>query len=248
MEDIHKIGGIPALLKYILNHRPDLIDGSQLTVTGKTLAENVADVQELSFDNQDVIQRFENPIKATGHLMILRGNLAPETAVAKITGKEGTQFEGVAKCFDTVDEFFPALEKGEVKAGMVLIFRYQGPRGAPGMPEMLGQTAALSGAGLSQSTALITDGRFSGASHGFIIGHVVPEARMGGPIALVKDGDRIVINTETREINWLVSEAEQKQRLEEWKASGKNTLNVRRGILYRYAQSVAPASLGAFCD
>ncbi|KAJ3733566.1 dihydroxy-acid/6-phosphogluconate dehydratase [Lentinula guzmanii] len=236
MEDIHRIGGIPALIKYILNHRPDLIDGSQLTVTGKTLAENLADVEEISFDNQDVIRKFENPIKATGHLMILRGNLAPETAVAKITGKEGTQFEGVAKCFDTVDEFFPALENGEVKAGMVLIFRYQGPKGAPGMPEMLGQTAALAGAGLSKTTALITDGRFSGASHGFIIGHCVPEARMGG------------IDTETREINWIVDKAEQERRSEEWKASGKGKLNVRRGILYRYAREVAPASLGAFCD
>jgi len=248
MEDIHRIGGIPALLKYILNHRPDLIDGSQLTVTGKTLAENLADVEELSFDNQDVIRRFENPIKATGHLMILRGNLSPGSAVAKITGKEGSRFEGVAKCFDTVDEFFPALANGEVKGGMVLIFRYQGPKGAPGMPEMLGQTAALAGAGLSSTTALITDGRFSGASHGFIIGHVVPEARLGGPIALVKDGDRIVIDTEARAINWLVDEAEQKRRHEEWQASGKSALNVRRGILYRYAQSVAPASLGAFCD
>jgi len=131
---------------------------------------------------------------------------------------------------------------------MVLIFRYQGPKGAPGMPEMLGQTAALAGAGLSSTTALITDGRFSGASHGFIIGHVVPEARLGGPIALVKDGDRIVIDTEARAINWLVDEAEQKRRHEEWQASGKSALNVRRGILYRYAQSVAPASLGAFCD
>ncbi|GAW04323.1 dihydroxy-acid dehydratase [Lentinula edodes] len=248
MEDIHRIGGIPALLKYILNHRPDLIDGSQLTVTGKTLAENLADVEELSFDNQDVIRRFEDPIKPTGHLMILRGNLAPGTAVAKITGKEGTRFEGTAKCFDTVDEFYPALEKGEVKAGMVLIFRYQGPKGAPGMPEMLGQTAALAGAGLSKTTALITDGRFSGASHGFIIGHCVPEARLGGPIALVEDGDKIIIDTEARQINWMVDEVEQQRRSEKWKASGKEKLNVRRGILYRYAREVQPASLGAFCD
>ncbi|KAE9411221.1 dihydroxy-acid and 6-phosphogluconate dehydratase [Gymnopus androsaceus JB14] len=231
MEDIDRIGGIPALMKYILNHRPDLIDGSQLTVTGKTIAENLADVEEISFDNQDVIRRFEDPIKATGHLMILRGNLSPGTAVAKITGKKAVDLR--------VDEFFPALEKGEVKGGMVLIFRYQGPKGAPGMPEMLGQTAALSGAGLSSTTALITDGRFSGASHGFIIGHVVPEAREGGPIALVKDGDRIVIDTEARVINWLVDEAEQKRRHEEWQASGKSALNVRRGILYRYAQNVA---------
>ncbi|KAH7874565.1 dihydroxy-acid and 6-phosphogluconate dehydratase [Lentinula edodes] len=249
MEDIHRIGGIPALLKYILNHRPDLIDGSQLTVTGKTLAENLADVEELSFDNQDVIRRFEDPIKPTGHLMILRGNLAPGTAVAKITGKEGTRFEIILTFFvHSVDEFYPALEKGEVKAGMVLIFRYQGPKGAPGMPEMLGQTAALAGAGLSKTTALITDGRFSGASHGFIIGHCVPEARLGGPIALVEDGDKIIIDTEARQINWIVDEVEQQRRSEKWKASGKEKLNVRRGILYRYAREVQPASLGAFCD
>jgi len=247
MEDIHKIGGVPAILKYLLNHS-DLIDGSQLTVTGKTLAENLEDVEELRFDNQDVIRPLHNPIKKTGHLTILRGNLAPGTAVAKLTGKEGSRFEGTAKCFDSLDGFYPALAAGEIKPGMVLIFRYQGPKGAPGMPEMLGPTAALAGAGLGGSTALITDGRFSGASHGFIIGHVVPEARVGGPIALVQDGDTIIIDAETRTINWSVGPEEEKRRRQEWDATSKRDLNVKRGILYRYARDVAPASVGAYCD
>ncbi|KAI3618576.1 dihydroxy-acid dehydratase [Moniliophthora roreri] len=265
MEDVHEIGGIPAILKYLLNHT-DLIDGSQMTVTGKTLAENLADVPELSFDNQDVIRKLGDPLKPTGHITILRGNLCPGSAVAKITGKEGSRFEGVAKCFDSLDGFYPALEAGEIKPGMVLIFRYQGlsasfytlrvvayilvqgPKGAPGMPEMLGPTGAIAGAGLSNSTALITDGRFSGASRGFIVGHVVPEARLGGPIALVKDGDPINIDSEARTITWVVDDEEQARRKQEWDASNKGQLNVKRGILYRYARDVAPASYGAYCD
>ncbi|TFK68681.1 dihydroxy-acid and 6-phosphogluconate dehydratase [Pluteus cervinus] len=247
MEDIHKIGGIPALVKYLLKNT-DLIDGSQLTVTGKTLAENYEDVPDLDFSTQDVVRPISNPIKSTGHLTILKGNLAPGTAVAKITGKEGLRFEGVARCFDSLEGFYPALEAGEITAGMVLIFRYQGPKGAPGMPEMLGPTGAIAGAGLANSTALITDGRFSGASRGFIIGHVVPEARVGGPIALVRDGDKIVIDTEQRTISWLVGEEEHAQRKYEWEQSGKNAFNVKRGILYRYARDVAPASVGAYCD
>ncbi|KAF8070668.1 dihydroxy-acid/6-phosphogluconate dehydratase [Lyophyllum atratum] len=247
MEDIHKIGGIPAILKYLLKNT-DLIDGSQLTVTGKTLSENLEDVPDLNFENQDVMRKLDNPIKSTGHLTILRGNLAPGTAVAKLTGKEGSHFEGVARCFDSLEGFYPALEAGEIKAGTVLIFRYQGPKGAPGMPEMLGPTGAIAGAGLAASTALITDGRFSGASRGFIIGHVVPEARVGGPIALVRDGDRIIIDSESRTINWLVDEEEQARRKQEWEASNKREFNVKRGILLRYARDVAPASVGAYCD
>lgn len=247
MEDIHKIGGIPAILKYLLNHT-DLIDGTQMTVTGHTLAENLADVPELEFDKQDIVRSLSNPIKKTGHITIMRGNLAPGTAVAKLTGKEGLKFEGIARCFDSLDGFYPALEAGEIKAGTVLIFRYQGPKGAPGMPEMLGPTGAIAGAGLARSTALITDGRFSGASRGFIIGHVVPEARVGGPIALVKDGDRIVIDSETRTINWLVDENEEKLRRAEWDASENSKFNVERGVLLRYARDVAPANLGAYCD
>ncbi|KAF5370674.1 hypothetical protein D9758_001879 [Tetrapyrgos nigripes] len=247
MEDVHRVGGIPALLKYLLKNT-DLIDGTQMTVTGKTLAENLEDVEELNFDNQDVIRRLDNPIKKTGHLTILRGNLCPGSAVAKITGKEGVRFEGTAKCFDSLEPFYPALEAGEIKPGMILIFRYQGPKGAPGMPEMLGPTGAIAGAGLSGSTSLLTDGRFSGASRGFIIGHIVPEARLGGPIALVKDGDPITIDTEARTITWGVDEEEQIKRRKEWEASDKGKLNVNRGVLYRYARDVAPANLGAYCD
>jgi len=247
MEDLHRVGGIPALLKYLLNNT-NLIDGSQMTVTGRTLAQNLEDVPELTFENQDVVRPLSNPIKPTGHLTILRGNLAPGSAVAKLTGKEGGRFEGVAKCFDSLEPFYPALAAGEITPGTVLIFRYQGPRGAPGMPEMLGPTAAIMGAGLGNSTALITDGRFSGASRGFIIGHVVPEARLGGPIALVQDGDRIVIDSETRTINWEVSEDEVEIRRKEWAASDKGVLTVKRGVLMRYARDVAPASEGAYCD
>ncbi|KAH9951528.1 dihydroxy-acid/6-phosphogluconate dehydratase [Amylocystis lapponica] len=247
MEDLHKVGGIPALLKYLLKHS-DVIDGSQMTVTGKTLAENLQDVPELDIDNQDVIKSLENPIKKTGHLTILRGNLCPTTAVAKLTGKEGLRFEGVAKCFDGLPAFYTELSAGGIKEGQVLIFRYQGPKGAPGMPEMLGPTAALMGAGLGGKTALITDGRFSGASRGFIIGHVTPEAHIGGPIGLVKDGDKIVIDSASRTINWLVSDEEQARRKAEWEAVGKPDYKVKRGILYRYARDVASANIGAYCD
>ncbi|KAG2742077.1 dihydroxy-acid dehydratase [Suillus brevipes Sb2] len=247
MEDVHKIGGVPAIIKYLLKNT-DLIDGSQMTVTGKTLAENLVDVPELDFANQDIIKRLDNPIKPSGHLTILKGSLAPGTAVAKLTGKEGLRFEGAAKCFDSVHDFYPALERGDIKPGMVLIFRYQGPKGAPGMPEMLGPTAALMGAGLGNSTALITDGRFSGASRGFIIGHVVPEATLGGPIALVEDGDPIVIDAKSRTIDWQVGEEEKARRRKVWEVSGKSALKERRGILFRYARDVAPASEGAYCD
>lgn len=247
MEDIHKIGGIPAIIKYLLKNT-NLIDGSQMTVTGKTLAENLVDVPELDFDKQDVIRKVDDPIKPSGHLTILKGSLAPGTAVAKLTGKEGLRFEGVAKCFDSVHDFYPALERGDIKHGMVLIFRYQGPKGGPGMPEMLGPTAALMGAGLGNSTALITDGRFSGASRGFIIGHVVPEATLGGPIALVEDGDLIAIDAKSRTIDWLVGEEEKIRRRKVWEVSGKSALRERRGILFRYARDVAPANEGAYCD
>ncbi|KAI9442196.1 dihydroxy-acid dehydratase [Lactarius indigo] len=239
MEDLHRVGGIPSLLKYLLAHT-DLIDGTQLTVTGRTLAENVADAVELEFGQppQDVVRPLADPIKRTGHIAILRGNLAPGSAVAKITGAEGVRFQGVAKCFDSLDGFYPALAAGEIKPGMVLVFRYQGPKGAPGMPEVFLTTWA----GLAGSTALITDGRFSGASRGFIIGHIVPEARLGGPIALVQDGDRIVIDSEKRTIDW------DARRRKEWEGSGKGTLTVKRGILLRYARDVAPANVGAYCD
>lgn len=247
MEDIHKIGGIPALVKYLLKNT-NLLDGSQKTVTGKTLSENVEDVPDLEFEHQDVLRSINNPLKKTGHLTIMRGNLAPETSVAKLTGKEGGRFEGSAMCFDSLEDFYVALDAGEIKPGAVLVFRYQGPRGAPGMPEMLGPTAAIMGAGLSGCTALITDGRFSGASRGFIIGHVVPEARVGGPIALVQNGDRIIIDANSRTIDWLVDEEEQARRRKNWDSSDKSKLTVNRGVLLRYARDVTPANVGAYCD
>ncbi|THH09401.1 hypothetical protein EW145_g2054 [Phellinidium pouzarii] len=246
MEDLHKVGGIPAVLKYLLKYT-NLIDGSQLTVTGKTLTENLEDVPELQFDTQDVVRPLSNPIKSTGHLTILRGTLCPGTAVAKLTGKEGLHFEGMAKCFDSMDGFYPALAAGEIKPGTVVIFRYQGPKGAPGMPEMLGPTGALMGAGLGSSTCLITDGRFSGASRGFIIGHVVPEAQVGGPIALVRDGDKIVVDAMTRTIEWLVDDESKAQRQKEWETT-VHPLKAKRGVLFRYARDVAPANVGAYCD
>ncbi|KAH9839363.1 dihydroxy-acid/6-phosphogluconate dehydratase [Rhodofomes roseus] len=249
MENLHHAGGIPSLIKYLLKNT-NLIDGSTLTVTGKTLAENVADAADLDFEAQNVIRPLSNPIKPTGHLTILRGNLAPGTAVAKLTGKEGLRFEGTAKCFDSLPPFYTALEAGEIKEGTVLIFRYQGPKGAPGMPEMLGPTGALMGAGLGGKTALITDGRFSGASRGFIIGHVVPEAQVGGPIALVHDGDEIIIDAADRTISWLVDDAEIARRKAEWEAAEPlpRAFREKRGVLYKYARDVAPANVGAYTD
>ncbi|KAF8594568.1 dihydroxy-acid and 6-phosphogluconate dehydratase [Ceratobasidium sp. AG-I] len=248
MEDLHRAGGIPALVKYLLNHT-DLIDGSQLTVTGRTLAENLEDVEELTFGEgaQQVVMPLEKPIKETGHLTILRGNLAPGSAVAKLTGKEGLFFEGIAKCFDAESDFYPALEKGEIKAGQVVIFRYQGPKGSPGMPEVC-PTGAIMGAGLGNSTCLITDGRFSGASRGFIIGHVTPEAHLGGPIALVEDGDKITVDAKKRTIEWHVSEEVRATRQASLISRGPRPFTVRRGVLLRYARDVAPASEGAYCD
>jgi len=213
------------------------------------MRENLKDVKPLQFGpGQDVVQPFETPIKMSGHLTILRGNLCPGSAVAKLTGKEGLHFEGIAKCFDVEADFYPALERGEIKPGMAVIFRYQGPKGAPGMPEMLGPTGAIMGAGLGKSTCLITDGRFSGASRGFIIGHVVPEALLGGPIALVQDGDKITVDADANTITWHVSDEEVVVRRKAWEGRKKNELKVKRGVLYRYARDVAPANEGAYCD
>ncbi|KXN91001.1 Dihydroxy-acid dehydratase [Leucoagaricus sp. SymC.cos] len=248
MEDVHRIGGIPGTLKYLLKNT-DLIDGTQLTVTGKTLAENLEDVPDIDFEKQDVLRRLDNPIKPTGHLTILRGNFAPGTAVAKLTGKEGLNFEvrrsgTVLKAVCMLKCLVNRVWQGALTGLTNSILPWK----LVGMPEMLGPTGALAGAGLLGKTALITDGRFSGASRGFIIGHVVPEARVGGPIALVQDGDKIVIDSEKRTIDWQVDEEEQKRRKALWDASDKGKLNVRRGVLYRYARDVAPASEGAYCD
>jgi len=247
MEDLHVIGGIPALIKYLLKHTA-LLHGDIMTVTGKTLAENVQDAPDLEFEQQKVVRSIENPIKATGHVRILRGNLAPGTAVAKITGKEGLKFEGPAMCFDAEEEFYPALSAGKIKPGTAVIFRYQGPKGAPGMPEMLGPTGAMMGAGLGTSCCLLTDGRFSGASRGFIIGHITPEAQLGGPIAFVQDGDIVRIDAETNTIEWLVHDKVAAERKAAWEATGPRAFKVKRGVLFRYARDVGPASHGAFCD
>ncbi|KAG8812040.1 hypothetical protein FRC19_003418, partial [Serendipita sp. 401] len=247
MEDLNKVGGVPAVLKYLLKNT-NLIHGDTLTVTGKTLAENLQDVPELDFQSQDVVRPLDDPIKSTGHICILRGSLAPDSAVAKITGKEGLRFEGSAKCFDVEADFYKSLKAGEITAGTVVIFRYQGPKGGPGMPEMLGPTGAIMGAGLGDKTCLITDGRFSGASRGFIIGHVTPEAQLGGPIALVEDGDKILVDAQTRKIEWLVDDATKEARRDKWRQMGERPLKFKRGVLFRYTRDVAPANVGAYCD
>ena len=242
MEDLHRVGGIPAVLRMLLDE--DLIDGSCLTVTGRTLAENLADVAPLG-PAQDVVRPIGDPIKATGHLRILKGSLAPDGSVAKITGKEGLTFSGPARVFDREEAALAALERQEVQRGDVVVIRYEGPRGGPGMPEMLTITSAIMGAGLGADVALVTDGRFSGGSHGFVIGHVTPEAQNGGPIALIEDGDPVVIDAEANRISWNVDPAEAERRRAEWK---EPPLSTERGVLLRYVRSVSSASLGCVTD
>lgn len=242
MEDLHDVGGTPAVLKYLLEK--DLLDGSCITVTGKTLAENLADLPGLK-EGQEIIQPVEKPIKETGHLRILRGNLAPEGAVAKITGKEGLQFTGTARCFDSEEDMLKGLENNEIKKGDVVIIRYEGPQGGPGMPEMLTPTSAIMGAGLGADVALMTDGRFSGGSHGFIVGHVTPEAQVGGPIALVESGDQITIDAETNAITVNVDDDELARRRDNWTAP---PFKATRGTLYKYIKNVKSASEGCVTD
>ena len=242
MEDVHKVGGTPAVLKYLLEK--GLLHGDCLTVTGKTLAENLASVPGLT-EGQDVIKPLETPIKATGHLRMLYGNLAKEGSVAKITGKEGLYFSGKAKVFEGEYEANDGIRDGKVVKGDVVVIRYEGPKGGPGMPEMLKPTAAIMGAGLGKDVALITDGRFSGGTHGFVVGHITPEAQEGGVIALVKDGDTITINAETNTIHVDVSEEELTKRKQKWTAP---PLKVKRGVLYKYARTVASASNGCVTD
>lgn len=243
-EDLYKAGGIPALLRFLL--KEGLIDGSGMTVTGKTMKENLDQFKDLPSD-QPIIRPLSNPIKPTGHIQILRGSLAPGGSVAKITGKEGLVFSGNAKVYDAEDDFISALERGEIKKGekTVVIIRYEGPKGGPGMPEMLKPSSAIMGAGLGQDVALLTDGRFSGGSHGFIIGHVVPEAMEGGPIALVKDGDAIVIDAEKRVIDLQISDEEMQKRKSAWV---KPQHRVLRGTLAKYATLVSDASKGCVTD
>ncbi len=241
-EDLHRVGGTPAVMKYLLEK--GLLIGDCLTVTGRTLAENLRNLPGLA-PGQDVIRPLENPIKATGHLHILRGNLAPEGAVAKITGKEGTRFSGPAKVFDSEEDLLATLEKGGVRKGDVVIVRYEGPKGGPGMPEMLTPTAAIVGAGLGADVALLTDGRFSGASHGFIVGHITPEAQDGGPIALVQNLDRVTIDAGTRRIDVDLTEAELAARRSRWTPPPPKAT---RGILAKYIKTVKSASQGCVTD
>jgi len=242
MEDVHRVGGIPAVLKYLLDN--GLIHGDCLTVTGKTIAENLTEVKGLS-DGQQVIKPLDNPIKVSGHLRMLYGNLAKEGSVAKITGKEGLRFSGKAKVFNGEYAANDGILDGLVEKGDVVVIRYEGPKGGPGMPEMLKPTAAIMGAGLGKDVALITDGRFSGGTHGFVVGHITPEAQDGGTIALVQDGDTITIDAETNSIALEISDKELQERKQQWKAPN---LKVSRGVLFKYAKTVSSASQGCVTD
>jgi len=242
MEDVHAIGGTPAVMKLLLD--AGLLHGDCLTVTGRTLAENLSALPALT-PGQEVVRPLDRPLAATGHLKILRGNLAPEGAVAKITGKEGVRFSGTARCFDGEYAANDAIAAGKVQKGDVVVIRYEGPRGGPGMPEMLKPTAAIVGAGLAQDVALITDGRFSGGTRGFVVGHVTPEAQDGGPIALVRDGDRITIDAEALTIALEVPEPELAARRA---ALVPRALPGVHGVLRRYARTVTSASEGCLTD
>jgi dihydroxy-acid dehydratase len=229
-------------MKYLLEK--GLLDGGCLTVTGKTLAENLTALPGLKA-GQEVIHTFENPIKQTGHIQILRGNLAEDGAVAKITGKEGQRFEGPAKVFDAEEDMLAALEQKRIAKGDVVVIRYEGPKGGPGMPEMLTPTSAIMGAGLGKDVALLTDGRFSGGSHGFIVGHITPEAQDGGAIALVRDGDRIIIDAAANRLDVQLSSEELTRRRSAWKAP---PYKATRGTLYKYIKNVKSASEGCVTD
>jgi len=242
MEDLHNVGGIPAVMKYLLEK--GLLNGDCLTVTGQTVAENLRNVPGLKA-GQDVFMPIEKPIKPTGHIRILRGTLAPGGAVAKITGKEGLRFSGPARVYDCEEDMLKGLERGEIRKGEVVVIRYEGPKGGPGMPEMLTPTSAIMGAGLGKDVALMTDGRFSGGSHGFIIGHVVPEAQEGGPLALIRNGDVIAIDAEKNTLDVNVSAEEMAKRKAAWKMP---LYKATRGTLYKYIKSVKNASEGCVTD
>ncbi len=243
MQDLHQYGGVPAVMKYLLKN--GLLYGDCLTVTGRTIAENLADAPELDFASQKIIHPLEKPLKSTGHLQILYGNLASGGSVAKISGKEGERFEGTARVFDGEFELINGINTGKIKTGDVVVIRNVGPKGAPGMPEMLKPTAALIGAGLGNSVALITDGRFSGGTHGFVVGHITPEAFDGGLIGIVKDNDVIEIDATKNTITLKVSEEEINRRKKNWK---QPALKVKNGILYKYAKQVKTAAEGCVTD
>ena len=241
-EDLYEVGGVPAVMKLLLAE--GLIQGDCLTVTGHTVAENLETCDDLS-EGQIIIRPFDNPMKATGHIQILRGNLAPEGAVAKITGKEGLTFTGTANVFDSEEEMVMALEENKINKGDVVVIRYEGPKGGPGMPEMLTPTSAIMGAGLGSDVALITDGRFSGGSHGFIVGHVAPEAQEGAPLALIQNGDQITIDAESNRLDVKLSDEELAQRKASWQAP---PLKATKGALYKYIKNVKSASEGCVTD
>jgi dihydroxy-acid dehydratase len=242
MEDLHKVGGTPGVMKYLLEK--GFIHGDCLTVTGKSIAENLKNLPGLK-PGQNVLMPLEKPIKSTGHIQILKGNLAPGGSVAKITGKEGLRFSGPARVYDSEEDMLKGLERGEILKGDVVVIRYEGPKGGPGMPEMLTPTSAIMGAGLGKDVALITDGRFSGGSHGFIIGHVVPEAQEGGPIALIRSGDVITMDAAKNELSVAVSDAEMVKRKAAWKMP---PYKAARGTLYKYIKLVKNASEGCVTD
>ena len=242
MEDLHEIGGVPVILKYLLDN--GYLHGECLTVTGKSIKENLKNIESLSFD-QDVIKSFDNPIKPTGHIRILYGNIAKTGSVAKITGKEGLQFTGLARVYDSEEDANYGIKNGEVESGNVVVIRYVGPKGGPGMPEMLKPTAAIMGAGLGKDVALITDGRFSGGTHGFVVGHITPEAQVGGMIAIIKNGDKISIDANKNKINLHISEQEISKRKLNWK---KPKLKLNSGSLFKYANIVSSASKGCVTD
>ena len=242
MEDLHEIGGVPRVLKYLLDN--DYLHGECLTVTGKSVAENLQNIEPLTF-NQDVIRSFESPIKKTGHIRILYGNLASEGSVAKITGKEGLKFTGKAKVFDSEEDANSGIKNGIVEVGDVVVIRYVGPKGGPGMPEMLKPTAAIIGAGLGNEVALITDGRFSGGTHGFVVGHITPEAQVGGTIALIKNGDEISIDASENKINVNLTDQEIIDRKNNW---SQPKIKASNGSLFKYANIVSSASKGCVTD
>ena len=242
MEDLHAVGGVPAVMKYLLEN--NLIHGDCLTVTGKTIAENLENVPNLTV-GQDVFHSLKFPLKETGHLQILYGNLATEGSVAKISGNEGDYFEGSAKVYDDEYAVIDGVKNGEVKSGNVVVIRYCGPKGGPGMPEMLKPTSAIMGAGLGKDVALITDGRFSGGTHGFVVGHITPEAFDGGNIALVRNGDIITIDTKNNNIQLKISDEELSKRKSEWT---QPKLKATKGVLYKYAKCVSSASTGCVTD
>ena len=242
MEDLHKVGGIPAVIKMLLDE--GLLNGDCMTVTGKTLGENVKDLPGLPPD-QRIVRPVKNPLKSTGHIQILKGNLAPEGSVAKITGKEGVLFSGPAKVYDSEEDMLHALERKEIGKGDVVVIRYEGPKGGPGMPEMLTPTSAVMGAGLGKDVALITDGRFSGGSHGFLVGHITPEAQEGGPIALIQTGDRITVDAEKNLLTVDLTEQDFANRREAWRTPPPKAT---RGTLAKYIRLVKNASFGCVTD